>query len=101
MDGNTRLRTATAAAALKETFGSDGQPGSYLDIDVTDCLLHVGHNVSSTGTVLWMRVLDRRCGPNPPKLIVIDPRRTKIAAEADLHLAPKLGTNVAVLNALR
>src|SRR3954469_17693836 len=33
MDGNTRLCTATAAAALKETFGSDGQPGSYYDID--------------------------------------------------------------------
>ena len=100
LDGNTRLCTATAAAALKETFGSDGQPGSYLDIDVTDCLLHVGHNLSHTDTVLWMRVLDRRGGPNAPKLIVIDPRRTKTAAEADLHLAPKMGTNVAVLNGL-
>ncbi len=27
IDGNTRLCTSTAAAALKETFGSDGQPG--------------------------------------------------------------------------
>ena len=35
-------------------------------------------------------ILDRRCGPNPPKLIVIDPRRTKTAAEADLHLAEQL-----------
>ena len=100
MDGNTRLCTATAAAALKETFGSDGQPGSYFDIDVTDCILQVGHNMSSTDTVLWMRVLDRRRGPNPPKLVVIDPRRTVTAAEADIHLAPKLGTNVAVLNGL-
>ncbi|MGB9645923.1 MAG: formate dehydrogenase subunit alpha, partial [Stellaceae bacterium] len=47
-----------------------------------------------------MRILDRRRGPNPPKLIVIDPRRTMTAAEADLHLAPKVGTNVAVLNGL-
>ncbi len=28
MDGNTRLCTATAAAALKASFGTDGQPGS-------------------------------------------------------------------------
>ena len=28
MDGNTRLCTATAAAALKESFGTDGQPGT-------------------------------------------------------------------------
>ena len=36
MDGNTRLCTATAAAALKVSFGSDGQPGSYTDLDTTD-----------------------------------------------------------------
>src|SRR5207237_8187120 len=60
MDGNTRLCTATAAAALKETFGSDGQPGSYFDIDETDCIVMVGHNMAATDTVLWMRVLDRR-----------------------------------------
>src|SRR4051812_21745935 len=32
LDGNTRLCTATAGEALKETFGCDGQPGSYADI---------------------------------------------------------------------
>ena len=101
MDGNTRLCTATAAAALKATFGSDGQPGAYEDIDVADCILHVGHNIALTDTVLWMRVLDRRAAANPPKLIVIDPRRTPTAAEADLHLAPKVGTNMAVLNGLQ
>ena len=100
MDGNTRLCTATAAAALKETFGSDGQPGAYEDIDATDCILHVGHNIAATDTVLWMRVLDRRAAPNPPKLIVVDPRRTATAEQADLHLAPKVGTNVALLNGL-
>lgn len=101
MDGNTRLCTATAAAALKETFGSDGQPGTYEDVDVTDCIFHVGHNIAETDTVLWMRVLDRRVAPNPPKLIVIDPRRTATVEEADLHLAPKVGTNMAVLNGLQ
>lgn len=100
IDGNTRLCTAAAAAALKERFGSDGQPGSYFDIDTTDCIMMVGHNMSSTDTVLWMRVLDRRRHANPPRLIVIDPRRTMTAKEADLHLAPRIGTNVAVLNGL-
>jgi anaerobic selenocysteine-containing dehydrogenase len=100
MDGNTRLCTATAAAALKESFGSDGQPGSYFDVDTTDCIMMVGHNMAHTDTVLWMRVLDRRRHANPPKLIVIDPRTTMTAREADLHLAPKIGTNVAVLNGL-
>src|SRR4051812_29364845 len=100
MDGNTRLCTATAAAALKETFGCDGQPGSYFDIDETDCIVMVGHNMAATDTVLWMRVLDRRRGERPPKLIVIDPRETATAKDADIHLAPRVGTNVALLNGI-
>src|SRR4051812_12652624 len=57
VDGNTRLCTAAAERALEETFGADGQPGSYRDIDTADCILHVGHNIAETNTVLWMRVL--------------------------------------------
>lgn len=100
MDGNTRLCTATAAAALKESFGTDGQPGSYTDVDHADTIVLVGSNLPEQQSVLWMRILDRRRGPNPPRLIVIDPRPTPAAREADLHLAIRPGTNVALLNAL-
>jgi anaerobic selenocysteine-containing dehydrogenase len=100
MDGNTRLCTATAAAALKASFGSDGQPGSYTDIDHCDALALWGHNVAETQAVLWMRMLDRRVGPDPPRLLCVDPRPTPVAREADVHLAPKPGTNVALLNAI-
>src|SRR3954469_13922172 len=95
MDGNTRLCTATAAAAFKESFGADGQPGSYTDIDTTDTILLCGHNMASQQTVLWTRILDRLEGSNPPKLIVIDPRETFTAEKATVHLAPKVGTNLA------
>ncbi|KAJ3056376.1 hypothetical protein HK097_007213 [Rhizophlyctis rosea] len=100
-DGNTRLCTATAAAAMRESFGCDGQPGSYTDIDYTDCIMIFGHNIANTQTVLWTRMLDRLKGPNPPKLIVVDPRKTRTAQEADLHLKPKVGTNMALLNGIQ
>jgi anaerobic selenocysteine-containing dehydrogenase len=100
MDGNTRLCTATAAAALKENFGTDGQPGSYADVDHADTICLYGHNVAETQTVLWMRMLDRLEGPNPPKLIVVDPRPTPPAQRADVHLKVKNGTNLALMNAL-
>jgi ferredoxin-nitrate reductase len=100
MDGNTRLCTATAAAALKTSFGSDGQPGSYTDLDTTETILHCGHNIASQQTVLWTRILDRLAGPNPPKLIVIDPRKTLTAEKATVHLAPRVGTNIPVMNGL-
>lgn len=101
MDGNTRLCTATSAAALKLSFGTDGQPGSYADLDVTDAIMHVGHNIASQQTVLWMRILDRLASANRPKLVVIDPRTTETAKRANVHLAPRVGTNVAVLNGMQ
>ncbi|GAB3037967.1 hypothetical protein MBOU_05350 [Mycobacterium bourgelatii] len=62
VDGNTRLCTATAAEALKESFGCDGQPGSYTDVDHADVIGLFGHNVAETQTVLWARMLDRLAG---------------------------------------
>jgi anaerobic selenocysteine-containing dehydrogenase len=100
VDGNTRLCTATAAEALKESFACDGQPGSYTDVDHADVIALYGHNVAETQTVLWTRILDRLAGPNPPKLICVDPRLTPVAREATVHLAPRPGTNVMLMNAL-
>jgi anaerobic selenocysteine-containing dehydrogenase len=104
MDGNTRLCTATAAAALKETFACDGQPGSYADVDHADVIALFGHNAAETQPVLWMRVLDRLAGPNPPRIVCVDPRDTDVAVAArrsgGVHLAPLPGTNVALMNGL-
>jgi anaerobic selenocysteine-containing dehydrogenase len=100
LDGNTRLCTATAGEALKESFGSDGQPASYTDVDHADVIGLFGHNVAETQPVLWMRILDRLAGANPPQLVVVDPRRTPVAEQAAVHLAPRPGTNLAVMNAL-
>ncbi|GAA0990845.1 nitrate reductase [Nocardiopsis tropica] len=100
VDGNTRLCTATAAESLKESFGSDGQPGSYADVDHADVIALYGHNMAETQTVLWSRVLDRLAGPRPPSLLCVDPRTTPVAREADLHLAPRPGTNLALMNGI-
>ncbi|WP_255768671.1 molybdopterin oxidoreductase family protein [Pseudarthrobacter sulfonivorans] len=100
MDGNTRLCTATAAASLKESFGADGQPGAYEDIDHCDALFLYGHNMAETQTVLWSRVLDRIAGPDRPKIVCVDPRDTEVARHADVHLALKPGTNLALMHAL-
>jgi anaerobic selenocysteine-containing dehydrogenase len=104
MDGNTRLCTATAATAFKESFGADGQPGSYTDIEHCDAIFLYGHNMAETQTVLWMRILDRTHAGDPPVLVCVDPRRTPVAQEAErtggVHLAPRVGTNLALMNGL-
>ena len=100
MDGNTRLCTATAASSLKASFGTDGQPGSYTDVDHCDAIATWGHNVAETQTMLWARMLDRRRGPHPPRLLAVDPRSTPVTDEADVHLAVRPGTNQALMNGL-
>ena len=101
IDANTRLCTATTASALMESFGADGPPGAFEDFDRTECIVLVGHNAAEQSTVLWMRILAAKAGPNRPKVIVIDPRRTlTVSSGADLHLQLRPGTNVALLNGL-
>ena len=74
MDGNTRLCTATAAAALKAVV-RHGRPARLLHgLDHCDTIALWGHNVAETQTVLWMRMLDRRAGPTRRGCSCVDPR---------------------------
>lgn len=100
MDANTRLCTATTEFCLLQSFGADGTPASFDDIDETDTLMLFGHNVAETGTVLFERIMDRKKRTGKPYLIVVDPRKTLTAKEADLHLQLTPGSNVALLNGL-
>jgi len=100
LDGNTRLCTATAGEALKESFGCDGQPGCYDDFDHADVIALFGHNIAETQPVQWMRLLDRLEGADAPSLVCVDPRPTPVAHRSAVHLAPRVGTNVALMNAL-
>lgn len=100
LDANTRLCTATTEFCLLQSFGADGTPASYDDVDVADTLMLFGHNVAETGTVLHERIMQRKQRDGKPYIIVVDPRQTLTARHADLHLALRPGTNVALLNGL-
>ena len=100
MDANTRLCTATTEFCLLQSFGADGTPASFDDVDETDTLMLFGHNLAETGTVLFERIMERKKRTGKPYLIVVDPRKTLTAKEADLHLQLVPGTNVALLNGL-
>ncbi|OBJ46905.1 molybdopterin-binding oxidoreductase [Mycolicibacterium mucogenicum] len=89
--------------ALGLMFGS---PGAFTvpDLDRTDHLVIIGANpLVSNGSVTTaadfpgkLRALKKRGG----KLVVIDPARTQTAKLADRHLAPRPGTDAALLLAV-
>ncbi len=95
-DGNTTLCMASAVAGYKLSFGSDGPPGSYKDMEVADVILLVGANIADNHPILCQR-LERN---QSRTLIVVDPRVTKTAMMADIHLAVKPRSDIALLNGI-
>ena len=95
-DGNTTLCMSTAVAGYKRSFGSDGPPGAYEDLERADVILLIGANIADNHPILC-----RRLEANPhATLIVVDPRVTKTAMMADLHLPIRPRSDIALLNGL-
>ncbi len=95
-DGNTTLCMSTAVAGYKRSFGSDGPPGAYEDMERADVILLIGANIADNHPILWQRL-----EANPGKtLVVVDPRVTKTAMLADLHLPLKPRSDLALINGL-
>lgn len=100
IDSNSRLCMSSAVAGYKQTLGSDAPPCSYEDIDHTDLLFIAGSNTAFAHPILYRRIEQARENNPNLKMIVVDPRRTDTARDADLHLAILPGTDVALFNGL-
>ncbi|MFC6985339.1 molybdopterin oxidoreductase family protein [Streptomyces cirratus] len=95
IDYNGRFCMSSAAAAHQRAFGLDrGLPFPLEDVPRTGCVILVGSNLAETMPPA-LRFL-RELKDNGGTLIVVDPRRTRTAEQADLHLAPRPGTDLAL-----
>ncbi|MDQ0796492.1 molybdopterin oxidoreductase family protein [Streptomyces sp. B1I3] len=95
IDYNGRFCMSSAAAAHQRAFGLDrGLPFPLEDIPRTGCVILVGSNLAETMPPALRYLTELR--ENGGRLVVIDPRRTRTAEQADLHLAPRPGTDLAL-----
>jgi assimilatory nitrate reductase catalytic subunit len=95
-DGNTTLCMASAVSGYKRSFGSDGPPGAYEDLQKADVIFLIGANIADNHPILCQHL-----EANPAKtLIVADPRVTKTAMMADLFLPLKPHSDIALVNGL-
>jgi assimilatory nitrate reductase catalytic subunit len=104
-DGNTTLCMSSAVSGYKRSFGSDGPPGCYDDFEHTECLLAFGSNLPEQHPIIYWRLneaLERRDREGKARfpVIVVDPRVTMFAQQADIHLPVLPGTDLVLLNAL-
>ncbi|MDE3196994.1 MAG: nitrate reductase [Acidobacteriota bacterium] len=95
-DGNTTLCMASAVSGYKRSFGSDGPPGEYADLEHADLIFLIGANIADNHPILCAR-LERN---KKATLIVADPRVTKTAMLADIYLPVKPRSDIALLNGI-
>ncbi len=95
-DGNTTLCMASAVSGYKRSFGSDGPPGTYEDLEKADLIFLIGANIADNHPILCYR-LEKNLHKT---LIVADPRVTKTAMMADIYLPVRPRTDIALLNGI-
>ena len=99
VDTNSRLCMASSVAGHRRAFGADTVPGCYEDLDEADLLVLVGSNAAWCHPVLFQRMLANK-QQRGARMVVIDPRRTDTAGDADLFLGLKPGTDTALFSGL-
>ncbi len=100
VDGNPRLCMASAVGGYTTTFGKDEPMGCYADIDSATCFFIIGSNTSEAHPVLFRRIARRKQVDPGVRIIVADPRRTNTSRIADLHIAFRPGTDLALMHAM-
>ncbi|MEZ9199247.1 molybdopterin-dependent oxidoreductase [Shewanella sp. 10N.286.54.B9] len=99
VDTNSRLCMSSAVSAHMRAFGEDVVPGCYEDLQLADVVVLVGANTAWTHPVLFKKIMAARA-EHGTKLVVIDPRVTATASQADLHLQLNPGSDLQLFNGL-
>lgn len=99
IDTNSRLCMSSAVAGHVRAFGEDVVPATYDDLDEADLIVLVGSNTAWCHPIVYQRIMAARASRGT-KLVVVDPRRTETCEDADLHLALRPGSDVALMNGL-
>jgi assimilatory nitrate reductase catalytic subunit len=99
VDTNSRLCMASSVAGHRRAFGADTVPGCYEDLDEADLVILVGSNAAWCHPILFRRILDARARRGT-RVVVIDPRRTATAEDADLFLSLAPGSDATLFSGL-
>src|ERR1700712_3609291 len=90
VDTNSRLCMASSVAGHRRAFGADTVPGTYADLDSANLIILVGSNAAWCHPVLYQRMIANK-RDRGAKIVVIDPRRTATAEDADTFLPVAAG----------
>ncbi len=96
VDTNSRTCMASAVVAYKKIFGIDYVPVRMEDVESANLLIVAGANPAEAHVVFWNKV--KKLKKNGLKVVVIDPRYTESAKNADLYLPIKPNSDIDFFN---
>lgn len=99
VDHCARLCHSATVAGLAAAFGSGAMTNSISCVDRADCIFVTGSNTTEQHPLIGTRII-RAVVERGAKLIVSDNRTIRLARFANLHLRPRNGTDVALLNGM-
>lgn len=96
IEANARMCMTSAVTGYFATLGSDTPPLAYEDIEMTDMVMHFGHNARESHPIIYWRIADHKKKTDIPT-VVVDPRRTgSVMGYEDVN--PKNTVHVPILN---
>jgi assimilatory nitrate reductase catalytic subunit len=98
IDYNGRLCMVSAGAASKKVFGIDRSANPWSDIPKAKVILVAGANIAECAPITTDYLWQAR--ENGAKLIILDPRMTPIARNADLFIPVRSGGDIGVFNGM-
>jgi formate dehydrogenase alpha subunit len=99
IDNGARLCNSASRAGLGSSLGFSGTTNYLNDVEQTDLVLVVGADPDSSAPVVGYAI-KRAVKQRGVRLLLIDPRQTRLSLFAHLWLRPEVGTDVALINGL-
>lgn len=99
IDNGSRMYSSASRVGLGWTIGIPGTTNSLDDLERSKVIMVVGADPATSAPVVGYAI-KRAVKYQGAKLVVIDPRQTKLTPFAHLWLKPKLGTDVTLINGM-
>ena len=98
VDHCARKCHASTVAALANTFGFGAMTNHFLDMQYAKVIIHEGGNPAAAHPVAYRWI--KKAKDNGAKIIVIDPRFSRSATQADIYGRVRVGTDAAIFNGI-
>ncbi|WGI16825.1 molybdopterin-dependent oxidoreductase [Methanonatronarchaeum sp. AMET-Sl] len=96
VDHQARICHSTTVFGLANTWGYGAQTNNVNDLSNTKCAFFIGSNAAEAHPAAMRHVIQAR-EQNDAKIVVADPRYTKTAAQADLYVPFRSGTDIPLI----